>query len=40
MLSFRLPREQIARLEKWARLNEITRSEAIRALLRQALQEA
>jgi Ribbon-helix-helix protein, copG family len=34
----RMPPDQIKRVEAWAKLNKITRSEAIRRLLDDALQ--
>ena len=39
LLSARLPQELIAGIEKWAKLNDISRSEAIRRLLVHALRD-
>ena len=39
LLSARLPQELIAGIEKWAKLNAISRSEAVRRLLVHALRD-
>ena len=39
LLSARLPQELIAGIEKWAKLNDISRSEAVRRLLVYALRD-
>jgi hypothetical protein len=36
-VGIRLPRDLIARIERWAKLNEINRSEAIRRLIEHSL---
>ena len=41
MMSIRLPRELIDRVDEWAKLNDISRSEAVRRLIEHSLpQEA
>jgi hypothetical protein len=37
LLGARVPQELIDRIDKWARLNDIGRSEAIRRLIEQSL---
>jgi metal-responsive CopG/Arc/MetJ family transcriptional regulator len=37
ILSVRLPKELIKRIDKWAKLNDVTRSEAVRRLIEHAL---
>jgi metal-responsive CopG/Arc/MetJ family transcriptional regulator len=37
MIGLRLPKDQIARLDEWAKTNGCTRSEAIRVLIERAL---
>ena len=37
LLGLRVPQELIARIDKWAKLNGIGRSEAIRRLIEQSL---
>jgi Ribbon-helix-helix protein, copG family len=38
MIGLRLPKDDIARLDKWAKANGCTRSEAIRALIERGMQ--
>jgi Ribbon-helix-helix protein, copG family len=35
MIGLRLPKDEIAKLDKWAKANGYTRSEAIRRLIRE-----
>jgi Ribbon-helix-helix protein, copG family len=37
MIGLRLPKDEIARLDEWAKTNGCTRSEAIRVLIERAL---
>ncbi len=37
MIGLRLPKEEIARLDKWAKANRCTRSEAIRVLIERGM---
>ena len=38
MIGLRLPKDEIARLDKWAKANGYTRSEAIRALIERGFE--
>jgi hypothetical protein len=38
MIGLRLPKDEIARLDKWAKANDSTRSEAIRALIERGFE--
>jgi predicted DNA-binding protein len=38
MIGLRLPKEETARLDKWAKANGYTRSEAIRVLIERGIE--
>jgi hypothetical protein len=40
VIGLRLPKEEIVRLDRWAKANGYTRSQAIRALIAQGMQPA
>jgi metal-responsive CopG/Arc/MetJ family transcriptional regulator len=40
MIGLRLPKDETARLDKWAKANGYTRSEAIRMLIKRGLKSS